>query len=72
MYALFAVPSSTTFVADASSWIGGLSGDFLTIAAVIAGILLIGMLASGLLGTVVRSFGKLVGRGRGGRRGRRR
>jgi len=42
------------------------------IAAIFAGILIIGMVASGLLGKVVSSVGKLTGRGRGGGRRRRR
>lgn len=69
---LFTVPSSTTVLSDTGTWSTAVFTALLGIALVGAGILIGGMFASYVLSKIIAGVSKVVGKGKGGRRGGRR
>lgn len=69
--ALFTAPSSTTFFSDAGSWSSALFDNLLTLAVIIVGFVVGGLILSKLIKSAIGGVKKVTGGGGRGRRGRR-
>jgi hypothetical protein len=65
---LITLPEATTTLQSIGQWSGSFFSELLPIALIGAGLIVGGLIASWLLGVVVRAAGKLFGRGRTSRR----
>lgn len=66
------MPTSTDFISNASAWASPFTSDALLITGILAGITIVFLLFSGLMGKVIGGVSRLTGRGRSGGRRRRR
>lgn len=72
MLSILTMPDASAFVSSSSQWATGLSSDSLLVAAILVGLSVVFLLASGIMGKIIGGVGRLTGRGRrgGGRRRR--
>jgi len=72
MLTLFTAPSATTTLTQVGTYSSALFTDLLPVIYIGAGFIIGGLLISFVIGRVIAGASKVLGKGRGGRRGRRR